>query len=81
MATSLYYFSKMPQVRNMNARLCSDVLYSYNNLSSCVLVGQVAQLCGTTPLFCNHDDFSKLLSNSVDRKVTNLVLATCTCHG
>ena len=33
----------------MHARLCSDVAYSYDNLSSCVLVGQVAPLCGATP--------------------------------
>ena len=46
---SLYYFSIIPQVRTMHARLCSDVAYDYNNLSSSVLVGQVAPLCGTTP--------------------------------
>ena len=33
----------------MHARLCSDIAYSYNSQSSCMLVGQSApSLCGTT---------------------------------
>ena len=58
--------------------LCSDL--AYNCKSSCVLVGQIALLCGTTlwkALLCNHDNFSRLLSPYVDSRVTNLVLATC----
>ena len=64
----------------MHARLCSDLAYNCNNQSSCVLVGQMALLCGTIlqkALLCNHDNFSKLLSTFVDSRVTNLIFATC----
>ena len=61
----------------MHARLCSDLAYNCNNQSSCVLVGEMALLCGTTPChamllktsLCNHD-------TSVDIRTTNFILAT-----
>ena len=69
--TSFCYFSKMPQVRTLHARLCSDLGYAYSNQSSCVLVGH------TAPFSVTMKDFSKLLTTFVSSRVTNLVLATC----
>ena len=44
----------------LHAELCSDLAYNCNKQSSCVLVGQMALLCGITlrkVLLCNHDNF------------------------
>ena len=58
-----------------NHRLGSDLDYNCNNQHCCMLVGQMALLCGTIPhekLLCNHDNFSKLLSSFVDSSVVEL---------
>ena len=66
----------------MHARLCSDLAWDYNSQSSCVLVGQMGPLCGTTPyhaLLCNHDLFLQAIVNELfyGQLRTNLVVATC----
>ena len=50
--------SKMPEVSHV--RLCSNLAYNCNNQTRCVLVGQMA-------VFCNHDNYSKLLGTFVDQ--------------
>ena len=45
----LSLFPKMPQVRNMQAWLCSDLSCVHNSQSSCVVVKEMAPLCGTIP--------------------------------
>ena len=40
--TSLCYISKMPQVKTLHAKLCSDLAYVYSSQSSYILVEQTA---------------------------------------
>ena len=74
--TSLCYFSKMPQLRTLHARLCSDLAYGYSSQSFLRTIELNNGSISLQTLLCNHEKFLYVF---VDNRVTNLVLVTC--HG